>query len=134
MANLLICSILHAPYSPDSRNFAVRRRLTPLLATPCPANVVEGVRSNPLPASGLKHRHDSSDGDLPVPHKNGGDLHNEVKRLRRETKEKDRRLEQLERIVTDLQQAIHPPPALDHDLQLTQAMPPSATQVTKPQP
>ncbi|CEJ61906.1 hypothetical protein PMG11_10423 [Penicillium brasilianum] len=81
------------------------------------AKDVEGVRANYVPATGLKRRRDSSDGGLPVSHKNSGDLYNEVERLRREAKEKDRRLRQLERIITDLQRAIHPPLALDHDAQ-----------------
>ncbi|KAJ5578283.1 uncharacterized protein N7459_007247 [Penicillium hispanicum] len=70
------------------------------------ANELEGVRANSLPATGLKRKHDSPNGDLVEADENGADLHNEVKRLRREVQEKDRRLEELERIVAGLQQAI----------------------------
>lgn len=73
------------------------------------ANELEGLRANSLPATGMKRRHDSPNGDLPETEENGADLHNEVKRLRREAQEKDRRLEELERIVAGLQQAIPPP-------------------------
>ncbi|KAJ5160285.1 uncharacterized protein N7482_007289 [Penicillium canariense] len=82
-------------------------------------------------ASGPQRQHqddESPNGDLPDPDENGDDLHNEVKRLRREVQEKDRRLEQLERIVADLQQAIPQPPMPKHDPQLTQAMLPPLPQ------
>ncbi|KAJ5618911.1 hypothetical protein N7510_002895 [Penicillium lagena] len=46
---------------------------------------------------------------LPATDENGVDLHNELKRLRREVQEKDRRLEELERIVSGLQQAMPQP-------------------------
>ena len=66
---------------------------------------VEGATgAPPLPITGMKRPHDSPGGDLRA--ENGIDLHNEVKRLRREIEEKDRRLEELERIVTTIQQAI----------------------------
>ncbi|KAJ5247532.1 hypothetical protein N7468_002515 [Penicillium chermesinum] len=63
-----------------------------------------------------------------------GDIHNEVKRLRLEVQEKDRRLEELERIVAGLQQAIPQPPQPDVDSpSLVQAipsgLPPAASQV-----
>lgn len=80
------------------------------------ANELEGVRANCPPATGLKRKHDSLNGELPDSDENGDDLQNEVKRLRR-------RLEQLERIVTDLQEAIRQPSVPEHDPQLTQAMP-----------
>ncbi|KAF7713159.1 Zinc finger C2H2 type domain-containing protein [Penicillium ucsense] len=92
------------------------------------ANELEGVRANSLPATGIKRRHDSPLGDLPSHEDTGDDLHNEVKRLRREVQEKDRRLEQLERIVADLQQAIPQTHVPEHDPQLTQAMPPPPPQ------
>jgi len=88
------------------------------------ASELEGVRANSLPATGLKRTRDSPNGDLPEVDETGDDLHNEVKRLRREVQEKDRRLEQLERIVADLQQALPQQPLPEHDPQLTQAMPP----------
>lgn len=90
------------------------------------ANELEGLRANSLPATGMKRRHDSPNGDLPETEENGADLHNEVKRLRREAQEKDRRLEELERIVAGLQQAIPPP---------TQPEPePQAQPESEPQP
>lgn len=90
------------------------------------ANELEGLRANSLPATGMKRRHDSPNGDLPETEENGADLHNEVKRLRREAQEKDRRLEELERIVAGLQQAIPPP---------TQPEPePQAEPESEPQP
>lgn len=70
------------------------------------ANELEGLRANSLPATGMKRRLDSPNGDLGETDENGVELHNEVKRLRREVQEKDRRLEELERIVAGLQQAL----------------------------
>ncbi|KAJ5940891.1 hypothetical protein N7516_001059 [Penicillium verrucosum] len=71
---------------------------------------VEGVRAPSLPITGMKRRHDTPPvgdlRDMPETDEHGIDLHNEVKRLRREVQEKDRRLEELERIVTNIQQAI----------------------------
>ncbi|KAF4770131.1 hypothetical protein N7455_006394 [Penicillium solitum] len=71
---------------------------------------VEGVRAPSLPITGMKRRHDSPPvgdlRDMPETDEHGIDLHNEVKRLRREVQEKDRRLEELERIVANIQQAI----------------------------
>ncbi|KAJ5167014.1 uncharacterized protein N7482_005795 [Penicillium canariense] len=97
------------------------------------ASELEGVRANSLPATGMKRKHDSPNGDLADTDEHGDDLHNEVKRLRREVQEKDRRLEQLERIVADLQQAMPQPPVPEHDPQLTQTMPPPAPQAVAPQ-
>ncbi|KAJ5833829.1 hypothetical protein N7474_002140 [Penicillium riverlandense] len=74
-------------------------------------NDLEGVRAASLPnAAGIKRKH-SPDGHpgLPETDENGVDLHNELKRLRREVQEKDRRLEELERIVSGLQQAMPQP-------------------------
>ncbi|KAJ5682471.1 hypothetical protein N7462_005636 [Penicillium macrosclerotiorum] len=88
------------------------------------ANELEGMRANSLPATGMKRKHDSPNGDLAETDENGVDLHNEVKRLRREVQEKDRRLEELERIVAGLQQAIPQPPP-EHDPQLVAPMPPA---------
>lgn len=73
---------------------------------------VEGLKSTFLdPPTGLKRKHDDmTDPDLngvdTIDESNGVDLHNEVKRLRREVEEKDRRLEELEKIVAGLQQSI----------------------------
>lgn len=83
---------------------------------------MQGEHANSLSATALKRDHDSLDGDLTDPDKNGNDLHNEVKRLRRKVQEKDRCLEHLERIVADLQQAIRQLPVPDHDPQATQAI------------
>jgi hypothetical protein len=72
---------------------------------------LEGVRAASLPnTAGIKRKH-SPDGhpELPETDENGVDLHNELKRLRREVQEKDRRLEELERIVSGLQQAMPQP-------------------------
>jgi hypothetical protein len=53
-----------------------------------------------------------------------------VKRLRREVEEKDRRLEELERIVAGLQQAIPQQPPTEPDLQpLSQPTPQAAPPV-----
>lgn len=73
------------------------------------AHELDGVR---VPTTGLKRKLDSPDGqpgELPETDENGVDLHNEVKRLRRELQEKDRRLEELEHIVASIQHAIPPP-------------------------
>lgn len=77
---------------------------------------VEGVRAPSLPTTGMKRRH-SPNGDLPETDENGTDLHHEVKRLRREVQEKDRRLEELERIVAGLQQAMPHQSPPEPDLQ-----------------
>lgn len=77
---------------------------------------VDGVRAPSLPATGMKRRH-SPNGDLPETDENGTELHHEVKRLRREVQEKDRRLEELERIVAGLQQAMPHQSPLEPDLQ-----------------
>ncbi|OQD82170.1 hypothetical protein PENANT_c023G10854 [Penicillium antarcticum] len=88
---------------------------------------VEGVRVPSLPATGMKRRHDSHDGNLPETDENGTELHHEVKRLRREVEEKDRRLEELERIVAGLQQAIPQQSPTESDLQpLSQPTPQAA--------
>lgn len=57
---------------------------------------------------GMKRKHDSMDDpSLSLPEEeNGVDLRSELKRLRREVQEKDRRLEELERIVSGLQQIL----------------------------
>ena len=81
---------------------------------------VEGVRAPSLPVTGMKRRHESPNGDLrdlPQTDENGTDLHNEVKRLRREVQEKDRRLEELERVVAGLQQAMPHQSPPEPDLQ-----------------
>lgn len=81
---------------------------------------MQGESANSLSATALKRGHDSLDGDLTDPDKNGIDLYNEVQRLRRAVQEKDRCLEQLERMAADLlQQATPQPPVPDHDPQLT---------------
>lgn len=73
---------------------------------------VEGLKSSFLdPTAGLKRKHDdATDPELngvdTIDESNSVDLHNEVKRLRREVEEKDRRLEELEKIVAGLQQSI----------------------------
>jgi hypothetical protein len=75
---------------------------------------VEAVRAPSLPATGMKRRHDSPHETLTEADENGTDLRHEVKRLRLEVQEKDRRLLELERIVAGLQQASVPhqsPPA-----------------------
>ncbi|KAJ6120737.1 hypothetical protein N7523_005017 [Penicillium sp. IBT 18751x] len=94
------------------------------------ANELEGLRANSLPATGIKRRHDSPNGDLPESDEAGPELHNEVKRLRREVQEKDRRLEELERIVAGLQQAIpQPGPVESQSMSLPPVPEPAAPQV-----
>lgn len=89
-------------------------------------NDLDGVRSNSLPAAGVKRRHDESPtGELPETDENTIDLHSEIKRLRREVQEKDQRLLDLERIVVSLQHAIPQPPGPDPEPQsLSQAISP----------
>lgn len=88
---------------------------------------VEGVRAPSLPATGMKRRHSPSV-EIHEADETGADLHHELKRLRREIQEKDRRLEELERIVSGLQQAMPHQSAPEHDLQeLAQAAPQPAT-------
>ncbi|GES59217.1 C2H2 transcription factor [Aspergillus terreus] len=74
---------------------------------------LDGTSSLPPPP--LKRKRDSMEEDasieIPEEEENGVDLRNELKRLRREVQEKDRRLEELERIVSGLQQAIPQPTA-----------------------
>ena len=82
------------------------------------AHELEGIRANSLPATGIKRRHDSPDGGLAESIASGSDLHDEVKRLRREVQEKDRRLEELERIVAGLQQAIPQVPQPEAEAQV----------------
>jgi chromosome segregation ATPase len=89
------------------------------------ANELEGIRTNCPPATRLKRKHDSPNDKLPDSQENGGGLHNEVKRLRRESQEKDHRLKQLERIITHLKQAISQSPVRKRDPQPTQATPSS---------
>jgi hypothetical protein len=64
--------------------------------------------TTPLPvASPIKRKRDSSESiEIPEDEENGVDLRNEIKRLRREAQIKDLRLEELERIVAELQQRI----------------------------
>lgn len=69
---------------------------------------MDGLKSTFLdPSPSLKRKHDgtemSPDG---VEDGDNMDLHNELKRLRREVEEKDRRLEELEKIVAGLQQSL----------------------------
>ncbi|KAJ5901962.1 hypothetical protein N7495_002490 [Penicillium taxi] len=89
-------------------------------------------RSNSLPATGIKRRHSLTDGDLPESDDNGADLHSEVKRLRQEVQEKDRRLEELERIVAGLQ-AVIPQAQPEPEVQpaVSPSMPPPAPQAPK---
>lgn len=97
------------------------------------ANELEGLRANSLPATGMKRRFDSPNGDLGETDENGVELHNEVKRLRREVQEKDRRLEELERIVAGLQQALPQPTQPEHESEhhaVSQAL--SMAQTTAP--
>jgi Aberrant zinc-finger len=70
---------------------------------------VEGLKSTFLdPTPSLKRKHDGTEATLDdvVDDGDNVDLHNELKRLRREVEEKDRRLEELEKIVAGLQQSI----------------------------
>lgn len=72
------------------------------------------------PLQPMKRKRDSLDDDnttdptdpaiaFPEQEENGIDMHGEIKRLRREAQEKDRRLLELERTVAGLQQAIPQP-------------------------
>lgn len=75
-----------------------------------PSPELDGAVS--LPTSAVKRKRESMDGDsVELPDEEGPDvdMHNELKRLRREVEEKDRRLEELERIVSGLQQALPQP-------------------------
>ena len=78
-----------------------------------PTADLDGTSSLPPPP--LKRKRDPMEEDasidIPEEEENGVDLRNELKRLRREVQEKDRRLEELERIVSGLQQAIPQPTA-----------------------
>ncbi|GIK04581.1 hypothetical protein Aspvir_008664 [Aspergillus viridinutans] len=80
----------------------------PMVSTPD----LDGNHALSVPPS-VKRKRDSLDDDisvaLPGDDENEVDLRNELKRLRREVQEKDRRLEELERIVAGLQQAIPQP-------------------------
>jgi hypothetical protein len=80
-----------------------------------PTAETDGMRASSLPTfSGGKRKRESIDDPtlaIPDEEENGVDLREEVKRLRGEAEEKDRRLEELERIVTGLQQAIPQTPA-----------------------
>ncbi|KAJ9219775.1 hypothetical protein DTO169C6_7859 [Paecilomyces variotii] len=73
---------------------------------------VESMRASVLPiAPVLKRRRDSMEDNAVLFQEEDGnsvDLRNELKRLRQEVQEKDRRLEELERIVAGLQQAMPP--------------------------
>lgn len=80
-----------------------------------PTTDMDAIRASSLPtSSGGKRKRDSIDDPtltIGDEEENGVDLRNELKRLRREAEEKDRRLEELERIVAGLQQAIPQTPA-----------------------
>lgn len=73
---------------------------------------LDGTASLSAPPA-IKRKRDSLDDPSieMTEEENGVDMRNELKRLRREVEEKDRRLEELERIVGGLQQAIPQPPA-----------------------
>lgn len=75
-----------------------------------PSTDMDAMRASSLPAfSGGKRKRESIDDPtltIGDGEENGVDLRNELKRLQREVEEKDRRLEELERIVAGLQQAI----------------------------
>lgn len=74
---------------------------------------LDGASSLSAP-SAVKRKRDSLEEasvDVPDDEENGDDMRNELKRLKREVEAKDRRLEELERIVSGLQQAIPPPTA-----------------------
>ena len=76
-----------------------------------PSPDLDGTTSLATASAALKRKRESLGDDpatleLPEEEENGVDLRNELKRLRREVQEKDRRLEELERIVAGLQQAI----------------------------
>lgn len=75
-----------------------------------PSADIDAMRASSLPAfPGVKRKRDSiDDPSLTIgdDDENGVDMRNELKRLRREVEEKNRRLEELERIVAGLQQAI----------------------------
>lgn len=84
----------------------------PAAELPAQTPDVDSMRASALPiAPVLKRRRDSLE-DAAVLFQeedgNGIDLRNELKRLRQEVQEKDRRLEELERIVAGLQQAMPP--------------------------
>ena len=71
-----------------------------------PVPELDGTAALPV-TSPVKRKRDSIDSvEIPDEEENGVDLRNEIKRLRREAQMKDRRLEELERIVADLQQRI----------------------------
>ena len=75
---------------------------------------LDNASSLSAPSVAAKRKRESlEDGsvELPDEEENGVDMRNELKRLRCEVQEKDRRLEELERIVGGLQQAIPPAPA-----------------------
>ncbi|KAJ5091543.1 hypothetical protein NUU61_006413 [Penicillium alfredii] len=93
---------------------------------------LDGVRTSPLPTTGIKRKHDSPNGELPEPEENPADLHDEVKRLRLEVEEKDRRLEELERIVSGLQQAIPQQSPVPESQTVSQPMPQSIPQAAAP--
>lgn len=69
---------------------------------------VDGMRAASLSqVPAVKRKRDSADTSAAIQdEENGIDLRSELKRLRREVQEKDRRLEELERIVAGLQQAM----------------------------
>jgi hypothetical protein len=101
---------------------------------------VEGVRASSLPgapslpSTGMKRRH-TPDGEVAETDENGIDLHSEIKRLcrqndemRHENEEKGRRIQELERIVAGIQQAIPHQSSPSADLQEL-AQPATATPV-----
>ncbi|OJJ49918.1 hypothetical protein ASPZODRAFT_149376 [Penicilliopsis zonata CBS 506.65] len=75
--------------------------------------ILTSSSSLPRPAPPLKRKRDSTDetsnGSILDEEEAGVDLRSEVKRLRNEVKEKDRRLEELEKTVAGLQQALSQP-------------------------
>lgn len=75
------------------------------------ASELDGASSISAASAVKRKRGSLEDGsvELADDEENGVDMRNELKRLRREVEEKDRRLEELERIVGGLQQAIPQP-------------------------
>lgn len=75
------------------------------------ASELDGASSISAASAVKRKRGSLEDGsvELAEDEENGVDMRNELKRLRREVEEKDRRLEELERIVGGLQQAIPQP-------------------------
>jgi hypothetical protein len=92
------------------RHMHMENGTSPELAT-LAVSEVEAARAPylPLPSPNLKRKLDATTDTTPEADDGDPlDLHNEVKRLRSEVQEKDRRLEELEKIVAGLQQAMPP--------------------------